>query len=71
VLPDDWVLEKLAADGFDPGYVARPLHREGEPQVENYLAMMIITGACPDGNRVRDRIAGGQFAFRAEPLGLG
>lgn len=46
------VIEKLARDGFDPVYGARPLRREVEHQVENPLAMKIVKGECPDGCRV-------------------
>ena len=49
---DDAVIDKLALDGFDPVYGARPLRREVEHQVENPLAMKIVKGKCPDGSRV-------------------
>ena len=52
----DAVLDKLAADGFDPVYGARPLRREVERQLENPLAMKIVTGECPDGSRVRVQV---------------
>jgi len=63
VLVDEAVLDKLAADGFDPVYGARPLRREVERQLENPLAMRIVTGACPDGSRVRVHLQEGQIAF--------
>ncbi len=50
---DEAVIEKLAVDGFDPIYGARPLRREVERQVENPLAMKIVTGQCPENSRVR------------------
>jgi ATP-dependent Clp protease ATP-binding subunit ClpC len=62
----DDVLEKLAADGFDPVYGARPLRREVERQLENPLAMKIVTGECPEGSRVRVEISEGTVAFRVE-----
>jgi ATP-dependent Clp protease ATP-binding subunit ClpC len=49
---DNAAIDKLARDGFDPAYGARPLRREVERQVENPLAMMIVKGECPDGSRV-------------------
>ena len=49
---DDAVIDKLARDGFDPVYGARPLRREVERQVENPLAMKIVQGKCPDHSRV-------------------
>ncbi len=59
----DEVLEKLAADGFDPVYGARPLRREVERQLENPLAMKIVTGDCPEGSLVRVEIREGTVAF--------
>lgn len=50
---DSAVVEKLAADGFDPVYGARPLRREVEQQVENQLAMKIVTGECVAGCQVQ------------------
>jgi ATP-dependent Clp protease ATP-binding subunit ClpC len=49
---DDAVIDKLASDGFDPVYGARPLRREVERQVENPLAMKIVKGDCPPGSKV-------------------
>lgn len=46
------VIDKLAEDGFDAVYGARPLRREVERQIENPLAMKIVKGECPDGSRV-------------------
>ncbi len=60
---DDAVLDKLAADGFDPVYGARPLRREVERQLENPLAMKIVAGACQEGSRVLVRVADGEIAF--------
>jgi len=60
---DEAVVDKLAADGFDPVYGARPLRREVERQVENPLAMKIIRGECPEGGRVRVVLEGGEIRF--------
>jgi len=62
----DEVLEKLATDGFDPVYGARPLRREVERQLENPLAMKIVTGECPAGSRVRVHVR----EDGAEPIDL-
>jgi ATP-dependent Clp protease ATP-binding subunit ClpC len=64
VLLEDAVLDKLAADGFDPVYGARPLRREVERQLENPLAMRIVTGACPDGSRVWVQVRDGAIAIQ-------
>ncbi|MCB1762732.1 MAG: AAA family ATPase [Gammaproteobacteria bacterium] len=50
---EDAVIKKLARDGFDPVYGARPLRREVEHQVENPLAMKLVKGECPSPSRVR------------------
>ena len=71
VLVSDQVLDKLAADGFDPVYGARPLRREVERQIENPLAMMIVTGTCPEGSRVHVEITDGRIGCRVEPSGRG
>jgi ATP-dependent Clp protease ATP-binding subunit ClpC len=60
----DEVLDKLASDGFDPVYGARPLRREVERQLENPLAMKIVTGECAEGSRVRVEVKEGIVAFR-------
>jgi len=60
---DELVIAKLARDGFEPAYGARPLRREVERQVENPLAMMIVRGECPDGSHVRLGLTDGEIAF--------
>jgi ATP-dependent Clp protease ATP-binding subunit ClpC len=58
------VTEKLARDGFDPVYGARPLRREVERQIENPLAMKIVKGECPDGSRVRIALKDARIVFK-------
>lgn len=60
---EDGVITKLARDGFDPVYGARPLRREVEHQVENPLAMKIVKGECPSHSRVRIRLVDNTIAF--------
>jgi ATP-dependent Clp protease ATP-binding subunit ClpC len=57
------VIDKLAKDGFDPAYGARPLRREVERQVENPLAMKVVKGECPDGSHVRISLEDGGVTF--------
>ncbi len=71
VLVDEAVLDKLAADGFDPVFGARPLRREVERQLENPLAMKIVTGECPEQSRVRVRLRNAQISFRIESATVG
>jgi ATP-dependent Clp protease ATP-binding subunit ClpC len=60
---DQSVIEKLAKDGFNPTYGARPLMREVERQVENPLAMKIVRGECPDGCSVKITVEDGEITF--------
>jgi ATP-dependent Clp protease ATP-binding subunit ClpC len=60
---DERVIAKLALDGFDSIYGARPLRREVERQVENPLAMKIVRGECPDGSRVSISLEDGKIVW--------
>ncbi|MEJ1356281.1 MAG: ATP-dependent Clp protease ATP-binding subunit [Candidatus Sedimenticola sp. (ex Thyasira tokunagai)] len=60
---DHEVVTKLAHDGFNPFYGARPLRREVERQVENPLAMKIVKGECPEGSRVAITLDEGEITF--------
>ncbi len=60
---DPAVIDKLAHDGFDPVYGARPLRREVERQLENPLAMQIVQGECPPGSGVKILLADGRIQF--------
>ena len=60
---DDAVIDKLARDGFDPVYGARPLRREVERQVENPLAMKIVKGEYTAGSKVKINIDNNEVVF--------
>ena len=60
---DQAVIDKLAKDGFDPVYGARPLRREVERQVENPLAMKIVRGECPDDSHVHLAVSSDGIVF--------
>jgi len=60
---DEAVTDKIASDGFDPVYGARPLRREVERQIENPLAMMIVKGECPDESQVTVKLVDGAITF--------
>ena len=64
---DNGVIEKLAHDGFDPVYGARPLRREVERQIENPLAMKIVQGGCPANSTVTIHIAKNAIQFDIKP----
>ncbi len=63
---DNRVVEKMAKDGFDPVYGARPLRREVERQVENPLAMMIVRGKCPPGSHVHISTEENEVIFKID-----
>jgi ATP-dependent Clp protease ATP-binding subunit ClpC len=58
---EDPVIRKLAQDGFDPVYGARPLRREVERQVENPLAIKIVRGEFPPHSKVHVVLADGRI----------
>lgn len=66
VVVEPAVIDKLAKDGFDPIYGARPLRREVERQLESPLAMLIVTGQCPDGSRVQVGLDDQGIALRVD-----
>ncbi|MGD8395884.1 MAG: AAA family ATPase [Candidatus Eiseniibacteriota bacterium] len=57
------VREKLARDGFHPTYGARPLKREIEIQIENPLAMRMVSGELRTGDRVDVELDGEAITF--------
>ncbi len=59
----DDVIKKIAQDGFEPIYGARPLRREVEHQVENPLAMKIVRNECPKGSNVILNLKEGVIKF--------
>jgi ATP-dependent Clp protease ATP-binding subunit ClpC len=61
---DEAVVEKLAHDGFDPVYGARPLRREIERQVENPLAMKLVSGDRAAGAHVKVTVRDAQIRLQ-------
>ncbi len=61
---DAAVTRKLAQDGFDPVYGARPLRREVERQVENPLAMKVIRGEINEKDQVQVQLLDGEVTFK-------
>jgi ATP-dependent Clp protease ATP-binding subunit ClpB len=57
---------RLAEEGFDPVYGARPLKRAIQQEVENPLAEQILKGAAGPGDCVKIDVADGEIVFRAE-----
>jgi ATP-dependent Clp protease ATP-binding subunit ClpB len=60
---------KLAEEGYDPVYGARPLKRVIQKQIENVLAMKMLRGEIKDGDRVVvDVGAKGELVFITEAV---
>lgn len=55
---------RVAADGYDPSYGARPVKRVIQRSIENPLATELLEIEYPDGAAVEVDIEGGQFTFR-------
>jgi ATP-dependent Clp protease ATP-binding subunit ClpB len=56
--------EKLAVEGFDPAYGARPLKRAIQRLIENPLALEMLKGAFREGDKIEAFVQGDAFAFR-------
>ena len=54
---------KLAADGYDPAYGARPLKRVMQRQLQDPLALAILQGQFNDGDTVRVDAKDDQLVF--------
>jgi ATP-dependent Clp protease ATP-binding subunit ClpB len=60
----------LAEKGYDPAYGARPLKRAIQRNLENPLAMEILSGRIKAGDRVRASAEGEEMVFESEPSAL-
>ncbi|RLB26928.1 MAG: hypothetical protein DRG66_06165, partial [Deltaproteobacteria bacterium] len=56
--------EFLADIGFDPVYGARPLKRAIQHQIEDELALKILSGAKVDGDSVNIGVEDGKVVFK-------
>jgi ATP-dependent Clp protease ATP-binding subunit ClpC len=64
---DDALVARLAADGFDEEFGARPLLRHVRRTLEMELTRAILAGRLADGQRVRASVAGDGLALAVEP----
>lgn len=62
-------VEKLAKQGFDEEYGARPLRRLMQQTVEDKLSEEILEGNVKLGDRVKMEVADGEIVFRPEAAG--
>jgi len=63
----DAARHKLARDGYDPAYGARPLKRLIQQEIENPLARRILAGEFMPGDEIIVDVEGEVFAFRRVP----
>ena len=54
---------KLAADGYDPAFGARPLKRLIQQEIENPLARRILEGTFAPGDAIQVDAPGEMFTF--------
>jgi len=59
----DAAKQKLATDGFDPAYGARPLRRLIQRTIENPLAKRILSGDFAPGDTITVDVDGAVFVF--------
>ncbi len=55
--------ERIAAEGYDPVFGARPLKRVIQQEIQNALAMRLLRGEIAEGDRVRIDAKGGKMTF--------
>jgi len=67
----DSAKEKLAKDGFDAVYGARPLKRLIQHEIENPLAKRIVTGQFVSGDHITVDVSGEVFSFEKAPEPVG
>ncbi len=65
----DTARERLAEEGYDPIYGARPLRRVIQREIENQLASRILSGQIPDRAHIRIDANKGGFTFEVAPVG--
>jgi ATP-dependent Clp protease ATP-binding subunit ClpB len=63
----DAAKDRLAKDGYDPVYGARPLKRLIQQMIENRLAKRIVTGDFAPGDHVEVDTSGEVFTFTKRP----
>jgi ATP-dependent Clp protease ATP-binding subunit ClpB len=59
--------DRLADEGFDPVYGARPLKRVLQRRVQDQLSLKLLSGEIKDGQAVTVDVQDGAIVFRASP----
>lgn len=63
---NDDAIEKLAKDGYDPQYGARPLRRAIQRQIEDALSEEVISGRMKSGDTVKASVKDNKLVFIKE-----
>ncbi len=66
----DKAKDRLAAEGYDPVYGARPLKRLIQSAVQNEIARKLLSGDVKPGSTVRVDFAEGAFTVTAPPVAV-
>ncbi|WP_298472433.1 AAA family ATPase, partial [uncultured Psychrobacillus sp.] len=67
----DAAREKIATEGFDPEYGARPIRRALQKHVEDYLSEELLKGNVKKGQTVVMDVVNNEFAIRqGEPVNV-
>ena len=61
---DDKAKDRLANLGYDPNYGARPLKRVIQKELQDPLAMEILSGKYKEGDTIHVTVEGDTFAFK-------
>jgi ATP-dependent Clp protease ATP-binding subunit ClpB len=67
----DAAKDRLARDGYDPVYGARPLKRLIQQQIENPLARHILAGEFVPGDQIVVDVEGERFTFERQGVPVG
>ncbi|MFI5371649.1 MAG: ATP-dependent chaperone ClpB [Candidatus Eisenbacteria bacterium] len=59
-------LDRLAEEGYDPHFGARPLKRVIQRRLQNPLAMKLLAGEFKSGQTIRVEVEGGELVFRGK-----
>ncbi len=63
---NDAVLRRLATEGYDPNYGARPLRRLISRAIETELSKRIVRGEVPEGSTVKLNASAGKMELEVE-----
>ena len=65
---NDTVKQRLAEEGYDPAFGARPLKRAIQRHLQDPLALMLLDGKLPPGARVRAALEGDEIVLQPEEV---